>query len=155
MAYASTVPAFYEAFRDGLAAHLGALLAFQQVGVYAEPAVDDAALEWVALADTRVAKSVSGFGRGASAIEQEERYTVRGRVEVERSGATPAAASDARDRAVAILDEVETFVRADRTFGGLVRHTLLSAYEIEPIPNPAGWRYGVNFELSVVADLRT
>lgn len=121
------------------------------VNVFTAHPGDEAGTEAVILHTVRNHQSPQGFG---APHLREETYVVEGVVFIARGGAGETVIKDARDRATALLVEVETQVRDDPKISGTVASAQIGDQVLEQGFNAdlgrfAQWRFEIEVQASI------
>lgn len=140
-----------DAFVDGMLARANIISASVQV-VSGYVGGDAAAKESIQLTDWGPAEQRWGV---LGNRRRDEEYTLNGLIWVTKAGKTEAAIRSARDRAFALLAEVEDFLRTDPTIGGTTKVAELAAYPGEQGANEEGRWVQISFEIRCSKDLRS
>lgn len=143
----SVVPAFLDAFRARLLARPG--LAGVQVAT--GPLAEDTALESIQLFRVDIDQVWAAQG-GRS---REETGTLTGAIWIVKPGADEPTIKTARDRAYALLAEIESDLRADPSVNGTVRVAQLASADLTQGVNESGRVAQVTFTVNLTARLPT
>ncbi len=139
----STVPALLTALAGRLRNRAG----LAGVAVATAPDAAGTPAEVIEFLDTAQDQEFAALG----GRRREERYEVRGAIFVARLGAGEATATEARERAYALLAEIENELRADPTVGGAIQTAEVARVNLQQGASPDGRLAALEFWLRVRA----
>jgi hypothetical protein len=154
----STVPAFLDALKTALEARaaipgnpLAPIGERPAVTIATAPSGDADPLEAVELIGARETQEWGAIGHR----RRNEEYTVGAVVFIVRRGAGEARAKEARDRAYAILAELEDTLRTDPGVSGTVRQSQITEIVLDQDFNDNGRWAALGITIEVKAELRS
>lgn len=143
----STIPAFLDALRATLAART--LIAAGGVLVATAPTGEPVPRESIQLFDAAADQEWAASGNK----RRREQYRVRGGIFISAPGAGEAKAKAARDRAFALLAEIEDALRLDHNVSGTVNQAQIAAYDLDQGAAKEGRWAAIEFFIAVRAEL--
>jgi hypothetical protein len=146
MATASSIGTFLDAVRAALLLRAG----LSGVHVFTGP-VDNLSIGTEAIVFAVDSTEVQQDYPTVPQREAFETYAVEGRIWIVKQGAGETAIKAARDRALAIMNEVQSACITDKTMSGSVRDLKLTSYKLEQFPIDGGRDCRIAFTIDVQA----
>ena len=147
----SSIPDAMDAFVDGMLLRANIISAKVQVAS-GYLGGDSAAKESIQLTDVPAATQSWGM---LGNRRRDEEYTINGLIWVVKAGKNETVIRSARDRAFALLAEIEDFLRLDPTIGSTTKVSELTAYPFDQGANAEGRWCQIDFSIACKKDLRS
>jgi hypothetical protein len=151
MAATSSIPAFFDALKALLDARAG-IIGPPLVTVSTGDLGLDTPREAIILASALGPRESVGL-RGPQGISADENVTVRGAIWIVKPGQGETVIKQARDRAAALLAELEQTLKANPTVSGICQYAAVSSSGHEAGANDEGRWHQLNFEITYRARL--